>query len=94
MMFTLYRDAPSKVRASVSENLGVSPVVLESCLVMLNTVRNICTNHGRLWNRTLGTKPKIPNRKNDERRYELVAIRPDRLLTEEKIVSATQCHRE
>lgn len=32
----------------------------ESWLVALNTVRNCCTHHSRLWNKTLGTKPMIP----------------------------------
>ena len=26
----------------------------------LNTVRNCCAHHSRLWNKTLGTKPMIP----------------------------------
>jgi len=29
-------------------------------LLAINTVRNVCAHHGRLWNRELGTKPKIP----------------------------------
>lgn len=32
----------------------------ESWLVALNTVRNCCAHHSRLWNKTLGTKPMIP----------------------------------
>lgn len=74
MIFTLYRGAPIEVRASISEKLGVTSRVLESWLVTLNTVRNICAHHGRLWNRTLGTKPMIPSRKNDERWHDPVEI--------------------
>lgn len=32
----------------------------KSWLVALNTVRNCCAHHSRLWNKTLGTKPMIP----------------------------------
>lgn len=32
----------------------------ESWLVALNTVRNCCAHHSRLWNKTLGAKPMIP----------------------------------
>ncbi|MEG0461903.1 Abi family protein, partial [Gordonibacter sp.] len=67
MMLTLYRGASVEVRSYVSEKLGITAKVLESWLVTLNTVRNICAHHGRLWNRTLGTKPMIPNRKKPYR---------------------------
>lgn len=29
-------------------------------LVTINTVRNICCHHGRLWNRVIGNPPKLP----------------------------------
>lgn len=60
MMLTLYKGAPVKVRQELVASLGVVPRVLESWLMTLNTVRNICAHHGRLWNRMLGTRPAIP----------------------------------
>lgn len=61
-MFTLYRGADVAIRRELACKLGISAQVLESWLRTLNTVRNICAHHGRLWNRTLGTKPMIPKK--------------------------------
>ncbi|MCL2757588.1 MAG: Abi family protein, partial [Coriobacteriia bacterium] len=59
-ILTLFRGAPVNIRNVVSSELGLSSKVLESWLICLNTVRNICAHHGRLWNRILGIKPVIP----------------------------------
>ena len=59
-MIRLYNGAPSEVRNGISGRLGVSSRVLKSWLVALNTTRNICAHHGRLWNRGIGTRPCIP----------------------------------
>ena len=80
MMLTLYRGASVEIRNSISGELGVSSRVLDSWLVTLNTVRNICAHHGRLWNRTLGTAPMIPNRENDNRWHEPIEIHSDRVF--------------
>lgn len=80
MILTLFRGAPVAIRNSVASNVGLSSRVLESWLVTLNTVRNICAHHGRLWNRTIGTKPMIPNRKNDIRWHEPYAVGPDKVF--------------
>lgn len=61
MVVTLYKGAPVPVRQEIANKLGVSTRVLDSWLVTINTVRNICAHHGRLWNRIIGTPPKIPN---------------------------------
>ena len=51
----------TRARGIIAGTLGVSAKVAEFCLVALNTVRNYCcAHHGRLWNKTLGTKPMIP----------------------------------
>jgi abortive infection bacteriophage resistance protein len=60
---TLFRASPKAIRGAVAETLGVSPDVLDSWLICLNAIRNICAHHGRLWNRTLGARPLIPRRK-------------------------------
>lgn len=62
-MFTLYRGVEASVKQEVARAYGISDRVLDSWLTSLNTVRNICAHHGRLWNRTLGTPIMIP-RKN------------------------------
>ena len=63
MVVTLYRGANTKIRGVVADSLGVPARVLDSWLVSINTVRNICAHHGRLWNRIIGNPPKIPNAK-------------------------------
>jgi abortive infection bacteriophage resistance protein len=61
-MLTFYRAARPTVKARVAEPFSVPELVFTSWLLTLNTVRNICAHHGRLWNRELGVKPKIPRR--------------------------------
>ena len=60
MVVTLYKGSPVPVRKRIADNLGISTRVLDSWLVTINTVRNICAHHGRLWNRIIGNPPKIP----------------------------------
>lgn len=67
IMLTLYKGASVEVRNELAAKVGVSARVLESWLVSLNTTRNICAHHGRLWNRIAGTRPTIPNEKSDPR---------------------------
>lgn len=62
MVVTLYKGSPVKVRQRIAGDLGVSTKVLNSWLVTINTVRNICAHDGRLWNRIIGNPPMIPKR--------------------------------
>jgi abortive infection bacteriophage resistance protein len=59
-MLTFHRGCHPDIRREISKPFGVHDTVFDSWLLSLNTVRNICAHHGRLWNRELGTKPKIP----------------------------------
>lgn len=70
MVFTLYRGAPSEVRKKIARDLGIAPRVLDSWLLAINTTRNVCAHHGRLWNRVLGTRALVPRAKNDPRWHE------------------------
>lgn len=79
LMLTLYRGASVDIRNKLAKDLGVSAKVLESWLVTLNTVRNICAHHGRLWNKRLGTVPKIPKNNEDVRWGDLALLKPDRV---------------
>lgn len=60
MMLTLFRGVEKRVKQRIAKPLDLSDVELLSWLHALNVVRNICAHHGRLWNRVLGVKPKIP----------------------------------
>jgi len=61
-VLTFHRGCHQEIRAKIASRFGVHHTVLDSWLLALNTVRNICAHHGRLWNRELGTKPKVPNK--------------------------------
>lgn len=61
-MLTFYRGSPPQIKKDIAAVFGVHDVVLSSWLFALNVVRNVCAHHGRLWNRELRIKPKIPDR--------------------------------
>ena len=64
-LLTFYRGCDSAIRAAVATPFGVHETVFTSWMLALNTVRNICAHHSRLWNRDLGNKPKIPDKLAD-----------------------------
>ncbi len=61
-MLTFFRGCQPDIRLEIAKPFDVHDTVFDSWLLALNTVRNICAHHGRLWNREIGTKPKIPTR--------------------------------
>jgi abortive infection bacteriophage resistance protein len=66
-MLTLFRGAESEVKRDIAARYGIADSVLNSWLLSLNTVRNACAHHARLWNRSLGTPVMIPRgRKHPE----------------------------
>lgn len=79
-MLRLYRGASIEIRNRIANSIGVSARVLESWLITLNTTRNICAHHGRLWNRGLGTRPTIPTAKKYPEWHEPFEIRSDNLF--------------
>jgi abortive infection bacteriophage resistance protein len=77
-LLRLYRGSPQPVKREIAERFGVNAVVMESWLKTLNIIRNICAHHGRLWNRELGYKPKIPRK--DLRWHEPVVVPSNRVF--------------
>lgn len=77
-LLTFYRGVAGGVRQPVAALFGVHDTVLESWLLTLNTIRNICAHHARLWNRRLGVRPKIPGR--DARWHVPVEVTSDRVF--------------
>jgi len=69
-LFTFFRGCKPDIQKALARRYGVSDTVCESWLKTLNTIRNICAHHARLWNRVLGVKPMIPN-KDPKWRYEV-----------------------
>ena len=59
-----YQGCRVHERQPVATKFGVSVSELESWLLMLFNVRNICAHHGRFWNRKLVKQPKFPRHAN------------------------------
>lgn len=59
-VLTLYRASSRQIKSEVAALFDVPEIVLDSWLLTLNTVRNICAHHSRLWNRDIGVVPKLP----------------------------------
>ncbi len=62
MLLTFYKGTESDIKKVVALEYGVDEKVLKSWIGCLNSVRNICAHHARLWNKTLGYKPSLPNK--------------------------------
>lgn len=60
MMLTLFKGSPDDVKRGIASDMGIRAEVFESWLLTLNTVRNACAHHDRLWNKRLGNRTKIP----------------------------------
>ena len=58
---TLYRHTTHRVKQAIASEFGVPDAIMDSWLLSLNTVRNICAHHSRFWNKEMGNKPKIPH---------------------------------
>lgn len=63
-VLTFYRGSPRRIKKVISSDFAMPDTVFSSWLLTLNTVRNICAHHGRLWNREIGTAPMIPLQKD------------------------------
>lgn len=57
---TFFLGLEQPLKRQIAAEWGVPDVIFESWLHTLNSVRNICAHHSRLWNRRLPTKPIIP----------------------------------
>ncbi len=77
-ILTLHRGCSHHIRQRIAKHFEVHDTVFDSWLLALNVIRNICAHHGRLWNRELGIKPKIP--KNQSHFHAPVLIGNDRLF--------------
>ncbi len=57
----LYANASSQTRSIMASEFDVKVRVLKSWISVLRAARNACCHHSRVWNRTWGVKPVIPN---------------------------------
>ncbi|MEX2382540.1 MAG: Abi family protein [Opitutales bacterium] len=58
---TFYRGIDHRIKQAIAAKAGVPDRVFGSWLLSLNTVRNRCAHHLRLWNWTLGNPVLLPN---------------------------------
>jgi abortive infection bacteriophage resistance protein len=80
-MLTLFRHIGKPIKQAIAQDYGVADVVLESWLLSLNFVRNICAHHARLWNRGMGNKqPTIPRAHKNPDWHTPVQITGERLF--------------
>ena len=80
-MLSLFLHADKAIKTSIANEYGISDTVLESWLLSLNFVRNICAHHSRLWNRGFGNKqPAIPRAHKHLDWHYPVSIKPDRIF--------------
>ena len=77
---SLFRGCEPQIKKYVAKQYGISDQVLESWLLSLNTVRNICAHHGRLWNKTLGLRPSIPRAKKHPHWHSPVQLDNDKVF--------------
>jgi len=80
-VLTLYRGCDQYTKRAIATPFGLSARILESWLLTLNYVRNICAHHARLWNRVLSVPPGLPNRSNQPDFHLPVSIPTNRTFT-------------
>jgi len=80
-VLTLFTHVEQSIKQAVAAQYGVPDVVLESWLISLNFIRNLCAHHARLWNRGLtNKKPMIPRPNKRPEWHSPVPITDDRLF--------------
>jgi abortive infection bacteriophage resistance protein len=73
-LLTLFRNQHLSFKQEISRQFLIFPPVLDSWLLTLNTIRNSCAHHARIWNRPLPLPIKIPDKKHDPRWYNPVPM--------------------
>lgn len=79
-VLTMFQHLPREDKKTLASIFGVIAPVMDSWLLALNYVRNICAHHSRLWNRTLAIRPLIPNMKNGQEWHTPTAVYNDKIF--------------
>jgi len=64
IVLTMLNTSGPEIRPLIAKQYKLQDTLFSSWLLTLNSTRNICAHHARLWNRELGLKPKVPDPKN------------------------------
>ncbi len=59
---TMYNGVDFSLKKIIAKKYNISDKVLMSWISTIQVIRNICAHNGRIYNRTLGVKPLIPNK--------------------------------
>jgi len=76
-VLTFFRSLEQYLKRDIADAYGIKAKVLESWLLSLNYIRNLCAHHGRLWNRTIPVRPLIPDAKHRPEFHVPVRVPPD-----------------
>jgi abortive infection bacteriophage resistance protein len=79
-VLTFYSGSPHKIKKAIAATFDMPARVFATWLLTLNTVRNICAHHARLWNREIGTAPMIPRQKDYPDWHQPKPMRANRLF--------------
>lgn len=80
-VLTFFRGSPFAIQIDVSSVFSTARKVFKSWLFALNTIRNMCAHHSRVWNRELGMAPKIPQLPDWQTPYQITAKRSFSIMT-------------
>ena len=61
-LLNFYRGIEPILKREIAQNYKIPYQVLNSWLISINSIRNFCAHHSRVWNRTLPYKPLILKR--------------------------------
>ena len=79
-LLTMFRGSPKSVKQVLALNFGVAHDVLESWLVALNSIRNACAHHARLWDRYISNQPTIPRDRKHPQWHAPIRIPADNIF--------------
>ncbi len=79
-VLTMYRGIGSKLKQKISSYYGLSDEIFLSWFLTLNSVRNICAHHGRIFDRRFDYQPKIPRLQKYPEWHVPVKISRDRVF--------------
>ncbi|MDC7227014.1 MAG: Abi family protein [Spirochaetales bacterium] len=78
---SLYRGVSNSLKQTIAKDFGVPDQVLSSWIVGINSIRNICAHHSRLYNRRLGYSFKLPRERKHPEWFSPVRISNSNVFT-------------
>ena len=78
---SLYRGLSNYLKQTISKEFGIPDQALSSWIVGINSIRNICAHHSRLYNRRLGYSFKLPRERKRPEWFNPVKIPNNNVFT-------------